>query len=112
MIVDTGSSVTAIACATCAECGTHVAAGVNLILDVMFKYIISAQAKGDTRDVSEDLTRDNLRLKFHKKVQAQLARLNQGIIRHRESLIGKEDHNELEEFDAQWGVHLSKDGNE
>lgn len=87
-------------------------AGVNLILDVMFKYIISAQAKGDTRDVSEDLTRDNLRLKFHKKVQAQLARLNQGIIRHRESLIGKDEHNELEEFDAQWGVHLSKDGNE
>lgn len=89
-----------------------VMAGVNLVLDVVFKYIVSAPAKGDTNDVSEDLTRDSLRLQFHKKVQAQLARLNRGIIGYREWLLGKEDIDELEEFDAQWGVHLSKDGNE
>ena len=89
-----------------------VMAGVNLILDVIFKYVISAPAKGDIRDVSEDLTRDSLRLQFHKKVQAQLARLNRGIIHYREWLLEKEDIDELEEFDAQWGVHLSKDGNE
>jgi hypothetical protein len=87
-------------------------AGVNLVLDIIFDVIISAPAMSDTKDVGEDLTRDDLRLQFHKKVQAQLARLNKSIIEHRETLLDKNKMAELEEFDAQWGVHLAKDGSE
>lgn len=86
--------------------------GCMLALDAIFESILRAPAISDTKDVSQDIERDTLRLQYHKKVHAQLNRLNKGIIDYRELLLAKSQTEDLEEFDAQWGVHLAKDGSE
>ena len=85
----------------------------GLVIDAIFETVLRAPAPFLTlRILSQEIERDTLRLQYHKKVQAQLSRLNKGIIDYREMLLAKSQLEELEEFDAQWGVHLSKDGSE
>ena len=45
-------------------------------------------------------------------MNAQLSRLNKSIIGHRETLLEDNRMDELEEFDAQWGITLAADGSE
>ena len=85
---------------------------VNFILDIIFEHIIAAPATNKAANVQEAVARESLRLKYHKKVQAQLLRLNKGIIAYREELLAAGRSDEVDEFDAQWGVHLAPDGSE
>jgi len=85
---------------------------VNFILDLIFEHIISAPATNKAADVAEAVAKESLRLRHHKKVQAQLLRLNRGIIQHREELLAGGRLDDLDEFDAQWGVNLAPDGAE
>lgn len=85
---------------------------VNFFLDLTFEHIIAAPATNKSANVEEAVAQESLRLKYHKKVQAQLLRLNRGIIQHREELLSEGRIDDLDEFDAQWGVNLAPDGAE
>jgi len=52
----------------------------DLFLALLFEYIISAPATSSSpHDVQDVVAKENLRLKYHKKVQAQLSRLNKYV---------------------------------
>ena len=85
---------------------------INCPLDALFNRIIAAPSlEPGARDTNLALAREASRLQLHKKVKAQLRGLQHDLLAHRRCMPRDPSHPECLEFDSQWGIMRTPEGN-
>jgi len=85
---------------------------INCLLDALFNRIIAAPSlEPGARNTNLALAREASRLQLHKKVKTQLRGLQHDLLAHRRCMPRDPSHPDCLEFDSQWGIMRTPEGN-
>lgn len=84
---------------------------VNYLLDLLFNNIVSAPALASARDTVTAIANETIRVQVHQKVKAQLKAFQSELLDYRRIFPRDPLHPDCLEFDSQWGLMRTKEGN-